>query len=203
MENWNKTRQDIGDRIELLRTKKGLTQAELAKAMTAILGKNISRETIKQWERGERDLKTEATVALSEFFETNCDYLLRGINAQNTGINATLGLSDGAINVLRTCNMVPSLKEIALPALDRLLCNEDIYEFLGSLNMAYQYSDNTMSSRIRDAAFNFSISPSLPDDEKEKFAAMYEDMKAEADGRDLWSYKVQRILGKIIEEAKG
>lgn len=84
----------IGIRIKQLRDEKRISQDALSKEMF------VSREVVAKWETGERDLKTEYTVKLADFFGVTCDYLLRGIAAENVDTHARLGLSDGAIQVL-------------------------------------------------------------------------------------------------------
>ena len=95
----------IGSRIEELRTEKGLTQAQLAKVMC------VRRETVVQWESNTRDLKTKATVALAVFFDVTCDFILRGVAAENVDIHKDLGLSDEAIDCLRCAKMMKDARE--------------------------------------------------------------------------------------------
>ena len=85
----------IGGRIQSIRKKKGMTQADLAKKM------GVKRETVNQWESGTRDLKTSATVGLADIFGVTCDEILRGVTAENAEIHRTTGLSDDAIGILR------------------------------------------------------------------------------------------------------
>ena len=203
MTGWNKTpRQAIGERIEVLRSKKGLTQAELANAMTAILGKNISRETVKQWELGDRDLKTEATVALAEFFDTNCDYILRGINSQNTDINSALGLSDASINILRALNYLPTLHELAQPGLDRLLSSKDIFEFLGNLTAAFTAQDTAPSEALLETIYGAINTSEFTEEEQQRLASYCEDSRKAINQKDLYEYKAQKTLVSIIRGVK-
>jgi len=90
---------EIGERIRALREEKGLTQAQLAKELFI-----AKRETITQWEAGTRDLKTEYTIKLADYFGVTCDYILRGVKSENVEINKRLGLSDEAIEVLQFYN---------------------------------------------------------------------------------------------------
>lgn len=85
----------IGERIKSLREKNGLTQLELSKKLS------VKRETVVQWETGVRDLKTDYTIRLSDFFGVTCDEILRGIKAENLNINKEVGLSDKAIKQLK------------------------------------------------------------------------------------------------------
>lgn len=85
---------EIGRRIKSLREKKGLTQQQLANEL------HVKRETVNLWENGLRDLKTGYTVALADFFEVDCDYLLRGISANRADIHKATGLSEDSISCL-------------------------------------------------------------------------------------------------------
>ena len=58
------------DRIFELRSEAGLTQQELAKAIS--FGKSI----VYYWENGEREPNTKALIALSAFFNVSIEYLL-------------------------------------------------------------------------------------------------------------------------------
>ena len=93
------TCEEIGNRIRHLRNMHGLTQKELSEKVEA---KNLScsREVVNQWEGGRRDIKTAYTVALAEIFNVTCDYILRGIEAENIDVCSRTGLSQNAIELL-------------------------------------------------------------------------------------------------------
>ncbi len=84
----------IGNRIRELREEKKLTQEQLAQEF------HVGRETVSLWERGERDIKTDITVKMADFFGVTCDYILRGINSEYADIYKTTGLSNAAIEKL-------------------------------------------------------------------------------------------------------
>ena len=89
----------IGKRIRELREDAELTQLDLAKAL------NVKRQTIAQWENGERDLKTGYIISLSKHFNVTSDYLLGISNNkmyENGEIGQVLGLSDFAIDNLKS-----------------------------------------------------------------------------------------------------
>lgn len=86
--------ETIGDRIQQLRNDKGLTQSQLAKELF------VTREVINHWELNTRDLKTDYTIKLADYFNVTCDYILRGVKANNIDVNKKLGLSDKAIEKL-------------------------------------------------------------------------------------------------------
>lgn len=96
----NENMRAIGLRISKLREERGLSQKQLADELEKI-GLKVRRETITQWENGSRDLKTEYTVKLADFFDVSCDEILRGIKAENLSVTKITGLSDETICNLR------------------------------------------------------------------------------------------------------
>jgi transcriptional regulator with XRE-family HTH domain len=60
----------IGEKIKELRTEKGLSQLKLAKAI------GTSQKAIDYWERGVNEPKASYILALADFFDVSCDYLL-------------------------------------------------------------------------------------------------------------------------------
>ena len=64
----------IGERIQGLRKDKGLTQEQFSSQT------GFTREKINHWENNIREIKAEHIVALAEFFDVSCDYILRGFN---------------------------------------------------------------------------------------------------------------------------
>jgi len=109
----------IGSQIEELRKEAGLTQSELAKKM------NVKRETVVQWESNSRDLKTEATIRLANFFGVSCDFILRGIEAENVEINKQTGLNEEAIKTLKKIKDDPEIEII-----NYLMAQEEFVHFL-------------------------------------------------------------------------
>ena len=86
----------IGSRIRKLRKSKGVTQDDVAEYL------NVKRQTIQLWESDERDLKTQYTISLAEYFGVSCDELLRDRKAENIGINKRMGLSDKSILLIES-----------------------------------------------------------------------------------------------------
>lgn len=89
----------IGNRIKTLRESNGLTQLDLSKAL------NVKRQTVAQWENGERDLKTGYIIALANLFNVTTDYLLcvsDNASYDTGGIGKELNLSDLSISVLKS-----------------------------------------------------------------------------------------------------
>ena len=85
---------EIGKRIAELRDGRKLTQAQLARDL------NVSRGVVSKWEAGLRDLKTDHTVALADYFGVTCDYILRGVHAEQLDIHKSIGISQEAIKML-------------------------------------------------------------------------------------------------------
>jgi len=83
-----------GKAIQGLRAERGLTQKQVADAI------GVSRERVNQWEAEDRDMKTEYTVKLADFFGVTCDEILRGVKANNVDCHMKTGLSNTAIGLL-------------------------------------------------------------------------------------------------------
>jgi transcriptional regulator with XRE-family HTH domain len=60
----------LGEKLQLLRKKQGLSQEALAEKLT------VSRQAISKWELGESVPDTENLVRLSKLFRVSADYLL-------------------------------------------------------------------------------------------------------------------------------
>jgi len=90
----------IGSRLEGLRKRDGLTQAEVAQLLS------VKRETVVQWESNTRDLKTIATIKLAKLYGVTSDYILglTSVTARNLStqsISNTTGLSEQSIEQLK------------------------------------------------------------------------------------------------------
>lgn len=98
----NTLREQVGERITVLREARGLSQRDLSDEL-AKLGLVVRRETITQWENGTRDLKTKYLTKLSEFFGVSADWLLGLTDAPERTPAAVdeLGLSPDAVSYLR------------------------------------------------------------------------------------------------------
>lgn len=126
----------IGERIAHLRNVKGISQSDLAKAMY------VKREVVTHWEVGDRDLKTEYTIKLADYFGVTCDYLLRGIKAENVNIAKATGLGDQAIEKLKKISALTA--ENKLPNLEASLngfINSD--HFLSFLLTCMRYKNKS------------------------------------------------------------
>ena len=95
-----KYQNTIGERIRALRINKGLTQKELADIPTL----RVQRNLVNYWENDERDIKSGQIIVLADYFNTTCDYILRGISPENVDVSRQLGLSDGMVELLKRLN---------------------------------------------------------------------------------------------------
>ena len=86
----------IGNRIKAFREEMGKTQSEVAEAL------HVKRQTVDQWESGTRDLKTQYSISLADYFGVSCDEILRGVKAKNISINERLGLSDKSVEIMES-----------------------------------------------------------------------------------------------------
>ncbi len=60
----------ISERIKELRLENNLSQMQLAKKI------GVSQKAIDFWERGVNEPKASYIIALSDFFDVSCDFLL-------------------------------------------------------------------------------------------------------------------------------
>ena len=78
----------IADKIKMLRNKRGITQAELAKQL------GVTRAGVNAWEMGISVPSTQYIVELALFFKVSSDYLL---DLPTTSTVSVQGLSDREI----------------------------------------------------------------------------------------------------------
>ena len=64
---------NIGENIQILRKKKGISQEELADQI------GVSRQAVSKWEGGQSAPDPEKIILLSDYFQTTTDYILKGI----------------------------------------------------------------------------------------------------------------------------
>ena len=93
----------VGEMIGKLRG--GISQEELGEAL------GVSRETIKHWENGTRQIKAGDLAKLADYFNTSTDYLLgrtphKTPKAEIRAMCEYTGLSIEALDVLANCKDV-------------------------------------------------------------------------------------------------
>ena len=74
---------NIGERIILLRTNKGINQAEMAKSL------NISPSVMNRIELGTRAIRDYELIAIANFLKVSSDYIL-GIDIKNINSSADI-----------------------------------------------------------------------------------------------------------------
>ena len=79
----------IADKIKMLREKRGITQAELAKQL------GLTRAGVNAWEMGISVPSTQYVVELALFFKVSTDYLL---DLKETATVSVDGLDDREIS---------------------------------------------------------------------------------------------------------
>lgn len=104
MEGHKKEKQygsyEIGQRIASFRREEQMTQEELAKGLSELLGEEISRSAVKGWENGNRTINSTHIVAIADFFQKTTDEILFGNQPENRDISEYTGLSEDAIENL-------------------------------------------------------------------------------------------------------
>lgn len=69
---------NLADRIQNLRKQKGITQEELADKI------GVSRQAVSKWESEQSMPDLEKIIIISEYFDVTTDYLLKGIENEET-----------------------------------------------------------------------------------------------------------------------
>lgn len=91
-------RNILGQRLDALRKEAGLSQQELG----AVLG--VKQQTLNQWIRGDRGIKTEYLIAFAKYFDVTTDYLL-GLSdcrqPEDVSIQDEIGLTESSIQALK------------------------------------------------------------------------------------------------------
>ena len=128
---------NISDRIRELREEKGLTQLALSNELY------VKQQSVAQWEKGERDLKSGMIIQIAKYFGVTTDYLL-GLSeyrtAQAADIGAVTGLTEDSIANLKEISKEEyEIKNIVFDFIDDLLD----YKLLAHLAVRYnEYKKN-------------------------------------------------------------
>ncbi len=90
-----------------LRAKKGLTQAELGKAL------GMSRSKVSSWEIGRRDLSISDAVIIANYFDISLDHILnpKGITSGKINDIFSLYLKSSKIPVEEKENVIQEIQE--------------------------------------------------------------------------------------------
>lgn len=73
----------VAERIQALRKAKGISQEELADKL------GVSRQAVSKWESGQSSPDLEKILLLSTCFDVTTDYLLKGIEDNNSNLSET------------------------------------------------------------------------------------------------------------------
>ncbi len=90
----------IGEKIDYIRRKNGLTQKELAKKI------NTDEKTIKRYENNKAKVPVDKLVSIAKNLNVSTDYLLglndvETYNIKHNAINKEIGISAKSINILK------------------------------------------------------------------------------------------------------
>jgi len=128
----------IGSRITKLRKQQKLTQQQLAD------GIGYGRGQVAKWEKGLADPNPAHIIALSDFFNVSCDYILRGYENADFPLGRKLNLPQESLNGLAVLTdfsevggkafayfigEIPNFDEIASHLQDAVLLVADTYRY--------------------------------------------------------------------------
>lgn len=82
----------FGDRLKLLRNRKGLSQSEFAKQI------GVSKSSVNMYERGDREPNFETLEAIADYFNVDLDYLMGKSDVENRA-RFILGGPKGALEL--------------------------------------------------------------------------------------------------------
>ena len=114
----------FGERLREIRIKAGETQAEAGEVF------GLSAQGFSSYECGKREPSLEKLTQIAEHYHVSIDWLLTGIETENTRTAKDLGLSNDAINVLRAIADETGQKEE----------NRQVYELLKSAGVQVRES---------------------------------------------------------------
>ena len=119
----------FGERLREIRIKAGETQAEAGEVF------GLSAQGFSSYECGKREPSLEKLTQIADHYHVSIDWLLTGIETENTRTAKDLGLSNDAINVLRAIADETGQKEE----------NRQVYELLK--NAGVQVRENIPKPR--------------------------------------------------------
>ena len=119
---------EIGQRIESFRKEEQMSQEELAKELSEMLGYKISRETVAHWENGIRAINSTHIVAIAELFQKTTDEILFGVKPENRDIYGYTGLAEDTIEELHDFIINPEEGRNLARIINKLVENKEIYD---------------------------------------------------------------------------
>lgn len=106
-------------------TREKTTQKALAQAI------GIRPQTISLYLDGATQPNADNLYKIARYFNVSVDFLLSGVSSENKSIHETLGLSEGAVNMLKLANKLDKDGDTpVMPLINDLLSDKDFYQFL-------------------------------------------------------------------------
>lgn len=102
----------FSERLRLLRTEKGLSQADFAKQI------KISKSSVNMYERGEREPSFKTLEQIADYFNVDMDYLL--------GKSDIINKVQWSPNIPTVTNIIPMPETRKIPLLGSIACGEPI-----------------------------------------------------------------------------
>ena len=131
--------KEIGQRIKTFRKEEQMSQEELAKALSDLLGYDISRETVNNWENGVKAINSTHIVAIADFFHKTTDEILFGVTPENRDISEYTGLSDDTIEDLHYYLTNPEEGRDIGRIIKKLIENKALYDLTDYLIGKWPY----------------------------------------------------------------
>lgn len=102
----------FSERLKLLRTSKGLSQADFAKQI------KISKSSVNMYERGEREPSFKTLEQIADYFNVDMDYLL--------GKSDIVNKAQWSSQIPVASNIIPMPKMRRIPLVGTIACGEPI-----------------------------------------------------------------------------
>ena len=139
-----------GEKLALLRKKKGMTQEELSEIL------NVSRQSVSRWEMDAAFPETDKLIKLSKLFECSIDFLLNN-NIQESGeVRTDISIND-CYKFIRECGYLflatsvdnhPKLRPLGM------IYSNDKELFIATDKRKNVYTDLLGNSQIEVATYN-------------------------------------------------
>lgn len=179
-----KKNETFADRLQELRMCNGISQKTLAEAI------GISRQSINSYELEERLPSVEAVSKIADFFNVSCDYLIRGIEAENLNVQRELGINQSTINKIRYCHQKETLNLMLSSNYFYELC-----ELFENLYPAYQELIEVLNS---DETLNTPQNLYNPQKQKTQRDILKENLLKE--NKDIIRYRLENAIKKVVFE---
>ena len=129
---------ELGNRLYSLRESRGLTKATIADML------DISLDAYSKIESGARGLKASHAIALADYYDVSCDYILRGIQAENLDVCSETCLTSETIDSLKARKTNIEQKLSLAKSMDESSSVSDFYEFQCIMYTAGNYLINAI-----------------------------------------------------------